>query len=238
MHAVVSACMEQLQAASFNEALLQAVANFDATAVDDPEKTIRQIVCYGVGNFSRTSLTHFSAPVWQLACALHLFGSLRKNGMQVSMLYYEPCSTPFENEILGDLNVQVLTVNERGKRSIQGIPTLFYMPHCPSQLYDNVLWSNWDELVASTLLIIVGNSLRNHCDSLGPATACPSMHRLLPWLKERRLDSDKLDTEDMAGNFVGAFNDTYWTSFGGPGDIEAEWPERPPETLETDQEVL
>jgi hypothetical protein len=54
------------------------------------------------------------------------------------------------------------------------------MPHCPSELYDNVLWSFWDELAVShsliifeTLCAIIVNHwllpllARAHCISLG-----------------------------------------------------------------------
>jgi hypothetical protein len=235
MNTTISDCMENLRRTTFFESLLK---SWSSATEPNPEKKVRQIVCYGVGNFSQTSRSHYSAPLWQLACALCFRDHLRtgSDGGEISVLYYEPCSTAFEDTILAGLKVQVLTVNERAKRPIDGVPTLFFMPHCPSQLYDNVLWSNWDELVVSNPLIVVGNSLRNHCESLAPASACPCLHLLLPWLQEQRLDSSTLDLKESPGNFVGAFNDTYLTHFRALE--ETPWPERPSETTEGDQEII
>jgi hypothetical protein len=233
MYSTITKCMEHLRSACFYEGMLKAWSNATSST---PEKTVRQIVCYGVGNFSQTSISHYSAPLWQLACALCFRDHLCGDDGEIRVLYYEPCSTAFEETILAGLKVQVLTVNERAKRPIDAVPTLFFMPHCPSQLYDNVLWSNWDELAVSTPLIICGNSLRNHCESLAPASACPSLHLSLPWLQEQRLESSALDLKQSPGNFMGAFNDTYLTHFQTLG--QTPWPERPSETTESGQEII
>jgi hypothetical protein len=235
MYSTITKCMEHLRSSCFYESLLKAWSSATGSA---PENTVRQIVCYGVGNFSQTSLSHYSAPLWQLACALCLRDYLRtcSDGGDIRVLYYEPFSTAFEDTILAGLNLQVLTVNERAKRPIDAVPTLFFMPHCPSQLYDNVLWSNWDELAVSTPLIVLGNSFRNHCESLAPTSACPCLHLSLPWLQEQRLESSTSDLKQSPGNFMGAFNDTYLTHFEALG--QTPWPERPFETTESDQEII
>jgi hypothetical protein len=236
MYSTITKCMEHLRSASFYESLLKAWTSATGSA---SEKTVRQIVCYGVGNFSQTSLSHYSAPLWQLACALCFRDHLRtgSENEDIRVLYYEPFSTAFEDTILAGLKVQVLTVNERAKRPIDAVPTLFFMPHCPSELYNNVLWSNWDELAISTPLIIFGNSLRNHCESLGStASACPCLHLSLPWLQEQKLESSASDLKQFAGNFEGAFNDTYLTHFQVLD--ETPWPERPAETTESSQEII
>jgi hypothetical protein len=235
MYSTITKCMEYLRSSGFYKNLLKAWSSATESA---PENTIRQIVCYGVGNFSQTSLSHYSAPLWQIACALCIRDHLRtaNDDKEIRVLYYEPFSTAFEDTILAGLEVQVLTVNERAKRPIDAMPTLFFMPHCPSELYDNVLWSNWDELAISTPLIIVGNSLRNHCESLAPASACPCLHLSLPWLQEQRLQSSRSDLKQSPGNFEGAFNDTYLSHFQALD--QAPWPERPSETTESGQEII
>jgi len=237
MHKAISACMKELASTSFYCNLLKEVEQANDTT-DSNDTRIRQIICYGLGSFSHTSLSYFSAPLWQLACVLSLRSRLQQAGNAVDIHYFEPCSTKFEEAVLEELSVHVLTVNEKGKRHIQGVPTLFYMPHCPSLLYENVLWSNWDDVIGSTPLVLVGNSLRNYCDSLTTYdTSRPAMHRLLPWLSEQNLDWTKEDLEKAAGNFVGAFNDTYWTSVDVPAEL-TEWPDRPSEMVAPDEEVL
>ena len=38
-----------------------------------------------------------------------------------------------------------------------GEPTIFYMPHCGTALYNNLLWRNWS-VDALSKVVIIGNS--------------------------------------------------------------------------------
>lgn len=53
----------------------------------------------------------------------------------------------------------VLLTPQEGKHSVQGQPTVFYMPHCGTALYNNLLWSNWSADALSRM-VIIGNSFR------------------------------------------------------------------------------
>jgi len=153
-------------------------------------------------------------------------------------------------------DVRVLTTNQRGKHRAEGVPTLFFLPHCPRKLYDNVLWANWSELDSIT---IVGNSLvrdvplQQRSDA---ASDCPYIESLRPWLREIRLDgadasSTRGDAELCAGNFVGAFNDTYLTTVvvndetdpttlvndDSKGRTGSTWPQVRPSLSEDDDDV-
>lgn len=46
---------------------------------------------------------------------------------------------------------------QEGKRSVCGEPTIFYMPHCGTALYNNLLWRNWS-VDALSKVVIIGNS--------------------------------------------------------------------------------
>ncbi|XP_036679364.1 SRR1-like protein isoform X2 [Balaenoptera musculus] len=48
---------------------------------------------------------------------------------------------------------------QEGKRSVYGEPTVFYMLHCGTALYNNLLWRNWS-IDALSKMVIVGNSFR------------------------------------------------------------------------------
>ncbi|XP_065760670.1 SRR1-like protein isoform X4 [Muntiacus reevesi] len=48
---------------------------------------------------------------------------------------------------------------QEGKRSVCGEPTVFYMPHCGTALYNNLLWRNWS-VDALSKVVIIGNSFR------------------------------------------------------------------------------
>lgn len=47
-------------------------------------------------------------------------------------------------------------VDERGRREVK-VPTLFFMPHCEVQLYDNLLDANWG-CENLNKMVILGNS--------------------------------------------------------------------------------
>jgi hypothetical protein len=170
-----------------------------------------QLVCYGIGNFSASSIEHFSASMWQMTCAFCIEELLVATyGRQVTFYYYDPCACPLEKELLVELGVTVLTANDKGKLAFEDLSTLFFMPHCPKRLYENVTWSNWHDLHHTA---IVGNSLINHVNTLSSKKSCVCLTKLVPWIDERKLESSKPDIKESPGNFRFAFNDTFLTIF-------------------------
>ncbi|XP_024597305.1 SRR1-like protein [Neophocaena asiaeorientalis asiaeorientalis] len=109
-------------------------------------------VCYGVGNFATCVIARN-----QLAFLL-LF--LEKCQIPRSHCWvYDPLFSQLEIAVLSTLGVVVLSENEEGKRSVYGEPTVFYMLHCGTALYNNLLWRNWS-IDALSKMVIVGNSFR------------------------------------------------------------------------------
>ncbi|KAM5190752.1 SRR1-like protein isoform 1-T1 [Callospermophilus lateralis] len=109
-------------------------------------------VCYGIGSFA-TCVTART----QLAFLL-LF--LEKCQIPRSHCWvYDPLFSQLEIAVLHSLGVTVLPENEEGKRSVCGQPTVFYMPHCGTALYNNLLWSNWS-VDALSKMVIIGNSFK------------------------------------------------------------------------------
>ncbi|KAI9295497.1 hypothetical protein K502DRAFT_217794 [Neoconidiobolus thromboides FSU 785] len=111
------------------------------------------IICYGLGSIIESSLSR-----WQLAFLL----SIKQEFKVVnSIQYYDPLPlTEDEETILNDYGFQILEKNEEGKRAVKE-GTLFYMPHCPMLLYENVLSSNW-EINLLKKVYIIGNDLTNY----------------------------------------------------------------------------
>ncbi|XP_048198704.1 SRR1-like protein isoform X2 [Perognathus longimembris pacificus] len=109
-----------------------------------------QCVCYGLGNFASCITART-----QLAFLLLLLDrcQIPRNHCWV----YDPLFSQLEIAVLSMLGVAVLTENEEGKRSVQGEPTIFYMPHCGTALYNNLLWSNWS-VAALSKMVVIGNS--------------------------------------------------------------------------------
>ncbi|XP_045390317.1 SRR1-like protein isoform X1 [Lemur catta] len=109
-------------------------------------------VCYGIGNFATCVIARN-----QLAFLLLL---LEKCQIPRSHCWvYDPLFSQLEIAILNTLGVIVLSENEEGKRSVCGEPTIFYMLHCGTALYNNLLWSNWSADALSRM-IVIGNSFR------------------------------------------------------------------------------
>lgn len=70
---------------------------------------------------------------------------------------YDPVFSQIECDILQEFNCVVLSKNSEGKCAVQGSDsTLFYLPHCPKQLSNNLLWSNWG--LGLSKCIIIANS--------------------------------------------------------------------------------
>jgi hypothetical protein len=202
---------------------------------------IQQIICYGIGNFSHTSTTYFSASLWQLTCIKKLQQQIlhdQKDGMKdVSILYHDPCTLDIEKEYL-EINLPGYQWidNDRGNRQID-VATLFFMPHCPSRMYENVIFANWDNLPN---VVVLGNSLRTLADDYQVRTVdSPCLRTLLPFLKETRVEATRQDTDSAPGNLIGAFNDTYISRCNAIENTDV--PKRPYETIldnENDAELL
>ncbi|XP_004843410.1 SRR1-like protein isoform X2 [Heterocephalus glaber] len=109
-------------------------------------------VCYGIGNFA-TCITART----QLAFLLLFLDKCQTPRSHCWV--YDPLFSPLEIAVLHTLGVTVLSENEEGKRSVCGEPTIFYMLHCGTALYNNLLWSNWS-VDALSRMVIIGNSFR------------------------------------------------------------------------------
>ncbi|XP_021502617.1 SRR1-like protein isoform X2 [Meriones unguiculatus] len=145
--------LEQLQA--LTEAFGRLRLDLSPEGSEEPLATSTfpvKCVCYGLGNFASCVTART-----QLAFML-LF--LEKCQIPRSHCWaYDPLFSQTEVSVLSSLGVTVLSENEEGKCSVQGQPTVFYMPHCGTALYNNLLWSNWSADALSRVLII-GNSFQ------------------------------------------------------------------------------
>lgn len=111
------------------------------------------LVCYGLGNFSSCLIARY-----QLALFLCLKEDLHGQGS-----LFDPAFSADEKTMLTRLHCNVIQQNEEGKKKVDS-PTLFYMPHCAKELYNNLLWANWSPTLSK--LVILGNSFNHMMDSL------------------------------------------------------------------------
>ncbi|XP_045743381.2 SRR1-like protein isoform X6 [Mirounga angustirostris] len=152
-------------------------------------------VCYGIGNFATCVIARY-----QLTFLL-LF--LEKCQIPRRHCWvFDPLFSQLEITVLNTLGVTVLSENEEGRRSVGGEPTVFYMPHCGTALYNNLLWGNW--LVdALAKMLIIGNSFRGLEERL-PARILQKNYsyiaKILEGLEERQLPE--------TSQYTDIFNDT------------------------------
>lgn len=108
------------------------------------QTSIREIICFGLGRIGESTSARY-----QLALLLCL-----KELYQVKVYVYDPVFGKSDKHILKKYGCEVLGENIEGKYRAKpyGI-TLFYLPHCPKQLCNNLLWSNWGIQLSNCVVI-------------------------------------------------------------------------------------
>lgn len=117
---------------------------------EDKDGTYSSVICYGLGNISLCCSAQF-----QLAFLLIL-----KEYLQIdNVLAYDPLFSTNDKKLLSYFQIDLIDINESAKRKVEQ-KTLFYMPHCPFSLYNNLVWAN---LTVNKLnnVFIIGNSFEN-----------------------------------------------------------------------------
>lgn len=145
--------------------------------------TNSQILCFGLGRFSSCSTSRF-----QLAYIL-----LIKEHFNIkSASFSDPIFSSQEKLLLESLNCQVITENLEGKNQIENNnKTIFYLPHCPKQLTNNILWKNWGLHLKD--IILIGNSF-DSLISLTPERILKSnaefILKINPFVRELHLENN------------------------------------------------
>ena len=135
-----------------------------------------QVICYGIGRIGSSSNAQY-----QLALLLVMrdeltlddghFDTRERTQMHrcvsVSVSVFDPVLSALEKDVLEALGCSIITKNEQAKRVVSE-PTLFYMPHCPRGMYNNVIWANWGERLDN--VGILGNSLTAYAENANLST--------------------------------------------------------------------
>ncbi|KAA8516972.1 hypothetical protein F0562_017210 [Nyssa sinensis] len=111
-----------------------------------------QMVIYGIG-----SIESYEPPRLQLSLAILM---KRKFSWIGDIEVFDPIISVTESRVLEDLGCSVLSVNEQGRRQALK-PTLFFMPHCEAELYDNLLQANW-RVDLLNHIVLFGNSFNSY----------------------------------------------------------------------------
>ncbi|XP_006890579.1 PREDICTED: SRR1-like protein [Elephantulus edwardii] len=152
-------------------------------------------VCYGLGNFATCVIARN-----QLAFLLLLMEKCQIPRSRCCL--YDPVFSQLEIAVLNALGMAVLGENEEGKRSVGGEPTLFYMLHCGTALYNNLLWSNWSADALSRM-VIIGNSFRG----LEERLLTRILQKNYPYVAKISKGLEELELPEMP-QYLDVFNDT------------------------------
>ncbi|XP_047470688.1 SRR1-like protein [Penaeus chinensis] len=107
---------------------------------------ISSIVCYGLGQVSSSRIARYQTG---LLMSIQEF-------FDVGVEVFDPAFSSLDERVLDSLNFTVVKENEEGKKRVL-TSTLFYMPHCGKELYNNLLWANWNA-ESLPMCVIIGNS--------------------------------------------------------------------------------
>ncbi|XP_053667454.1 SRR1-like protein [Anopheles marshallii] len=103
------------------------------------------IVCLGLGNFHECATARY-----QLAFIRCL---RQQTNLDIRAQFFDPVFSRSEVETLRTLGEIVLHDNLEGKYSADR-RTLFFLPHCPKQIVNNLLWKNWDPRRLANVVLI------------------------------------------------------------------------------------
>uniref|UniRef100_A0A182QY20 SRR1-like domain-containing protein n=1 Tax=Anopheles farauti TaxID=69004 RepID=A0A182QY20_9DIPT len=95
---------------------------------------VENVVCLGLGSFHECTIARY-----QLAFIRCLRNEAK---LTVGTKFFDPVFNRAEIDILQTLGETVLEENLEGKYCADR-KTLFFLPHCPKQIVNNLLWKNW-----------------------------------------------------------------------------------------------
>lgn len=170
-----------------NSEFLQQSIELLRTAIK--ERDVKEIICLGIGRIAECSI------------AKHQLAFISVISKQLSIpdiKFFDPVLSVHENNFLESLNYKVLSENTEGKY-LTTHPTLFYLPHCPKQITNNLLFTNWKPENIENLLLIC-NSFKSIIETTPERFLRPNAHYIL----EINQATDELEIKN---NFI--FSDIF-----------------------------
>lgn len=156
-------------------------------------RNVVEIVCLGLGHVAECNISRY-----QLALLLCLKDSLKPD----SVLVHDPIFYKSECELLTKLGLEVILENNEGNYVISDKgPTVMFFPHCPKQLTNNFLWSNWGPNLENCVLICNSfTSLIDNQPSRILSETVPFIYKIHPHTSEQCLKN--------SFKYTDIFNDT------------------------------
>ncbi|GFY89056.1 sensitivity to red light reduced protein [Actinidia rufa] len=161
-----------------------------------------QMVIYGIG-----SIESYETPRLQLALAILMKKRLSWIG---DMEVFDPILSATETRVLETLGGSVLSVNEQGRRQALK-PTLFFMPHCEAELYDNLLQANW-RVDMLKRVVLFGNSFETYEQYVSVFKNSTVINLRKHILAVRRFTKEA-GIKTVSDDYFRAFHDLSWHFF-------------------------
>uniref|UniRef100_A0A0A9Y542 SRR1-like protein n=1 Tax=Lygus hesperus TaxID=30085 RepID=A0A0A9Y542_LYGHE len=135
----VDCTVEQFQD---DDLLSETIARFEnALSQLGTDVNVQCIVCYGLGSVSNSK-----SSLYQFAL---IHQTSLKYGIPLSV--YDPVFTAADIKLFKRVNCTVLPLDDVGVREVK-VPTLFFTPHAPRIITDNILRSNWGLSLSNCIL--------------------------------------------------------------------------------------
>jgi len=132
------------------------------------QQSVKEIICLGIGKISEDIIAKHQ---------LELISIIKEKFQIDSIKFYDPVFDQNDKSILDSFNYEVLLENREGKYTVEH-PTIFYLPHCPKQITNNLLYSNWN-FEGLKNLILICNSFKSIKEALPERFLRPNAHYLL-----------------------------------------------------------
>ncbi|XP_065169454.1 SRR1-like protein isoform X1 [Atheta coriaria] len=137
--------------ASVREALsLLQHKNLETQTEKSKQIQIKELICFGIGYVSDSMISRY-----QLALILILKEVYNIAKVKIC----DPILTSNDFLVLEHFEIEIIKENIEAKYIAHDY-TLFYLPHCPKQLSNNLLWANWSKNSLENC-IIISNSFQS-----------------------------------------------------------------------------
>ncbi|KAI8025750.1 Protein SENSITIVITY TO RED LIGHT REDUCED 1 [Camellia lanceoleosa] len=160
------------------------------------------MVIYGIG-----SIESYDPPRSQLSLAILMKKMFSWIG---DLEVFDPILSGTETRVLESLGCSVLSINEQGRRQALK-PTLFFMPHCEAELYDNLLQANWRSDMLNHI-ILFGNSFETY-EQYGSVFKNSNVVNLRKHILAVRRFTKEFGIKTVSDDYFRAFHDLSWHFF-------------------------
>lgn len=183
----IHSAVEDLRQSNYLEGFLKSVSSVLNG------RNVVEVVCFGLGHISECNISKY-----QLALLL----CLKDHCSPQKVFVHDPIFYKGECEVLNKLDCNVITENSEGSYVIsEKGPTIVYLPHCPKQLTNNFIWSNWGSNLENCVLICNSfSSLIDNQPSRILSETVPYIYRISNHTTEHSVENNF--------KFTDIFNDT------------------------------